>query len=133
MENNNLGTYRILFLVKGILTLVFSLFFVFYAMFGVFFSDIIEQDMDENMPFNPASIFFIIGIIGIVVCVIFGILTILASSYINKRKNYNFIFVVAILNCLTGVLGILLGVFSLIELNKPEVKALFYNNSDRLK
>lgn len=125
MENNNLNTYRILYLVKGILTLVFSLFFVAYAFFGLYFMDIFEESIDDDAPFNPGNFLAIIGTVGFVITVIFGILTIMASNNIKNRKGYTFIFVVAIINCLTGILGILLGVFSLIELSKPEVKELF--------
>ncbi len=58
-----------------------------------------------------------------------GILNLLASKYIKETKNYNFIFAVAVVNCLTGILGILLGVFTLIELTKPEIKPLFNKSS----
>jgi len=131
MPNQNLNTYRVLFLVYGILTLVFSLFFLAYAGFGVFFHEMIENESQNDMPFNVASIFIVIGAIGFVFALIVGILTILASNYIKALKNYNFIFAMAIVNCLTGILGILLGVFALIELNKPETRALFYNTDDK--
>lgn len=124
-HHNNLGTFRILYLVKGILTLCFSLFFMLYAGFGVFFGTMLELDQSNDMPFNPGIIFFVIGVIGIIVCITLGVLTLLASKYLNQISNYNFIFAIAIINCLTGILGILLGVFTLIELNKPEVKQLF--------
>jgi hypothetical protein len=123
---NNLGTFRILFLIKGILTLLVSLLFVAYASIGYFIDDFTGASGDvENMPINPSTILFIIGGIGFVLTVTFGILTILASKHLKEIRNYNFIFVVAILNCLTGILGILLGIFTLIELNKPHVKELF--------
>lgn len=120
---NNLGTFRILFLVKGILTLVVSLLFIAYASIGYFIDDF--SGTSEDIPFNPSTILFVIGGIGFVLTVTFGILTLLASKYLKEIRNYNFIFVVAILNCLTGILGILLGIFTLIELNKPHVKELF--------
>lgn len=122
---NNLSTFRILFLVKGILTLCFSIFFMLYAGMGFFFGAITAIDPTHDAPFNPGIIFIIIGVIGLLFCVILGVLTLFASKYIKERKNYNFIFAMAIINCLTGILGILLGVFTLIELNKPEVKKLF--------
>ncbi|MFY0604257.1 MAG: hypothetical protein JXQ93_09920 [Flavobacteriaceae bacterium] len=126
---NNLGTFRILFLVKGILTLLASLLFLGYAFIGYFINDFSEfSENSENIPFNPSIIFAIIGGIGFVITIAFGILTLYASKYLKELKNYNFIFVVAILNCLTGILGILLGVFTLIEINKPEVKELFQKN-----
>ncbi|OEJ98933.1 hypothetical protein A8C32_07020 [Flavivirga aquatica] len=126
MKPNNLDTFKTLFLVKGILTLAFSLFFIFYAGMGLFFSTIIEaSDKLNDAPFNLGIIFVIIGVIGIIICVTLGVLTLIASKYIKHRKNYTFIFVISIINCLTGILGILLGVFSLIELTKPEIKELF--------
>ena len=125
--SNNLGLFKTLYLVKGILTLCFSLFFIAYAVMGLFFDNIIDaNDANNDMPFNVGFIFLIIGIIGVIICVTFGILTLMASKYLKDVKNYNFIFVIAILNCLTGILGIVLGIFTLIELNKPEVKKLFH-------
>ncbi|MCH9660180.1 MAG: hypothetical protein K0U54_04630 [Bacteroidetes bacterium] len=125
MDNprNNLDTFRILYIVKGILTLLFSLFFLAYAFFGVFISTV--DSSAAEAPFNISILFGIIGGIGFLFTAIFGILTLLAAKYIKETRNYNFIFVIAVLNCLTGVLGILLGVFTFIELTKPEVKMLF--------
>jgi len=130
MPNHNLNTYRILFLVYGILTLVFSLFFLLYAGAGLFVEGMIENQVNEDLPFNPGNFMTIIGVIGFVFAVVVGILTIIASNYIKALKNYNFVFAMAIVNCLTGILGILLGVFTLIEISKPETKALFFENTD---
>lgn len=127
---NNLNTFSILFLVKGILTLCFSIFFIFYIGMGFFFGTIIELDPTENLPFNPGILFVIIGGIGLVITITAGILTLLASRYLKAAKHYNFIFAMAIFNCLTGVLGILLGVFTIIELTKPEIKTLFQKTKD---
>mgnify|MGYP006284323709 CR=1 FL=1 len=130
MPNNKLHTYRILFLVYGILTLVFSLFFLLYLGAGIFLQEIIEQEVNNDMPFNPASFVIIIGSIGFIFAITVGILTIIASNHIKNLKNYNFVFAMAIVNCLTGILGILLGVFTLIEISKPETKALFFERKE---
>lgn len=127
MQNNNLDTFRILFLVKGILTLCFSLFFVIYGLFG-FFIGYLAMDgapYSTTPSFNPALIFLIVAGVGFLFTIAMGTLALVASNYLKHRKNYNFIYVVTILNALTGVLGILLAVFTLIELSKPEVKRLF--------
>ncbi|WP_406684266.1 hypothetical protein N1F78_00625 [Seonamhaeicola sp. MEBiC1930] len=125
-KSNNLNTFRILFIIKGILTLFFSVFFIFYGAIGFFFNSVIEnQNINNEIPFNFAWIFIIIASIGLIICVALGILTLFAAKYLKEIKNYNFIFAIAIVNCLTGILGILLAVFSLIELSKPEIKALF--------
>ena len=125
MPNAKLNTFRILFLVYGILTLVFSLVFVMYAGMGLFFHEFIEAEAKGELPFNPGIIFIVAGSIGFIFAITLGILTILASNYIKALKNYQFVFVISILLCLTGILGILLGIFTLIEISKPEIKSLF--------
>lgn len=130
MPNNNLNTFRVLFLVYGILILVFSTFFLLYMGFGFFFLQQIEAEANNTLPFNPGSIFVVIGSVGFVFALIIGILTILASNYIKAVKHYNFVFAMGIVVCLTGILGIILGVFALIELNKPETRALFYPDKE---
>ncbi len=122
---NNLHVFRILFLVKGILTLVFSLFFLVYAGFGSFFLNIEEFSDSSEMEFNPGFIFIIIGGIGFFLCIVLGILQLIAAKYLKEIRKSDFIMVVAILGCLTGILGILLGIFTIIELQKPHVKELF--------
>ena len=125
VATNNLSTFRVLFLVKGILTLCFSIFFIFYAFIGTIFGNI--EDF-KDLDFNPGIIFMVIGAIGFFFTIIFGVLTLIAAKNLKDVKGYNFIFVVAILNCLTGILGILLGVFTLVELTKPHIKQLFEDN-----
>ncbi len=125
-STNNLYSYKILFLIKGILTLCFSLFFLIYIGLGFFMHNLDEfQYQSSDFPFHPGNFLVIIGAIGFVLTIAVGVVTILASKYIKERKNYTFIFVISIINALTGILGILLAVFTLIELNKPDVKKLF--------
>lgn len=125
-SSNNLNLFQTLFLIKGIMTLLFSLLFIAYAFIGRFLGNIFEASNEANpISFNPGIIFIIIGSIGFIISLVMGILTLLASKYLKEIKNYNFIFVIAILNCLTGILGIVLSVFTIIELNKPLVKELF--------
>ena len=92
--NNNLRIFSLLFLIKGILTLCFSLFFMIYVGLGFFVTSVVELNQDNNIPFNPGVFIIIIGGIGLVLSVTIGILTILASNYLKAVKNYNFIFIV---------------------------------------
>ena len=127
--NNNLDTFRVLFLVKGILTLLFSFFFMLYAGMGAFFVNLDEFNQGVNAPpFNPGYIFLILGVVGFLFCVALGTVTLITSKYINQKRHYTFIYVMAIVNALTGILGIILAVFTIIELSKPEVKELFEKN-----
>ena len=76
--NNNLNTFKILFLIKGILTLVFSLFFILYAGLGSFFMNLDEfQNHSNQVPFNPGIIFLYVGIIGFIFSVSLGICSII--------------------------------------------------------
>jgi hypothetical protein len=124
--HNNLSTFRILFLIKGILTLCFSFIFLIYAGIGAIFSKLPElTNNNESMLFNAGEVFLFLGTIGFVITVTIGVLTIITSNYINKQKNHRFVFVIALVNAITGVLGILLAIFTLIEITKPEIKELF--------
>lgn len=122
---NNLSTFRILFLIKGILTLAFSLLPLIYVGMGVYLGSAEFAEANNPPPINIGMIVVLIGIAVFIFIVTIGVLTLLASKYLNEIRNYNFIFAIAIVSCLTGILGILLCVFTLIELSKPEVKALF--------
>lgn len=129
LPKNNLDTFKILYIIKGVVTLCFSLFFIFYIIMGFFVNTAIEHsNQTQELPFNFGWIFVVLGSIGIVICIILGILNLFASKYLKEIKNYNFIFAIAIVNCLTGILGILLGIFTLIELTKPEIKELFHKS-----
>lgn len=134
IPTDNMDTFATLHLVKAILTILFSLFFLFYIFIGAAMN-LSVFDQDPHMPFNPSIIIITIGTVGFIITVSIGILTLLASKYIKERRNYKFIFAIAILNCLAGVLGILLGIFTILDLNKPHVKAQFepdYNPQDPL-
>ena len=122
---NNLDTYSTLFLIKGIFTSLFAFVPLLYIVFGSFLGAAIEADAQQEMPFDPGVFIVVAGIIGFLIMAAMAVVSFIASSNLKKRKGYQFIFVVAILNCLSGFLGILLGIFTLFELNKPHVKALF--------
>lgn len=119
---NNLDTFKILFIIKGILTMLFSLLPIFYIFLGSF---IFARHSYDQGPQMVGSIMVIIGVLVFLFIITIGILSLLAGVYLGKRTHYTFIFIIAILNCFTGILGIVLGIFTLIELNKPQVKSQF--------
>ena len=122
-EDHNLRIFKILYIIKGIITLAFSVLPLLYIFLGLF---IFQKDElpEEHNQIGGAIIMFI-GITIFLFLLVLGILTLLTAKYLGEKKNYDFIFVMAILNCLTGILGIILGIFTIIELNKPVVKRLF--------
>lgn len=122
-EEHNLRIFKILYIIKGILILAFSLIPLFYIFLGVYIFN--ENDTtQENSQLGGAIVMFI-GIALFLFFLAMGILTLLAAKYLGEQRNYDFIFVIAIINCLTGILGIILGIFTILELNKAQVKRLF--------
>lgn len=128
---HNLNTFYVLFIIKGVLAFFGSIFFLLYAGMGSVFNTMPEFQDNPDMPFNFGSFILIFGLIGFVICIVAGILNIITARYIKQQRNYTFILVMSIISCLSGILGILLGVFTIIEINKPHVKALFDKNSNQ--
>ncbi|MDP5045515.1 MAG: hypothetical protein NWQ06_11140 [Leeuwenhoekiella sp.] len=124
--SNNLNTFRVLYIVKGVLSLLAALFFVGYLAFLNIFINESTTMPDANI--DVMSVLNIIMGIGFILCLVVGILTLTAAKYIGQTRNYTFVLVIAILNCLSGILGIILGVFTIIEINKPHIKMLFDQN-----
>jgi len=56
---------------------------------------------------------------------VLSILIIIAGKRLKARKNYNYCIVVAFIECLFVPLGTVLGVFTIINLNKESVRSLF--------
>jgi hypothetical protein len=73
-------------------------------------------------------LFTVVGGLVILFGETFAVCTLLAGYYISKRQAWTFCLVVAGFNCLHMPMGTILGIFSLIVLLKPEVKALFQTN-----
>jgi hypothetical protein len=67
----------------------------------------------------------VVGIFLFVLFEAFGILCIIAGRKYAKHEGYRFCFVLAIFTCLNFPLGTALGVFTIVVLNRPSVKALF--------
>jgi hypothetical protein len=122
--SDNLDTLSTLHLVKGLLTYFFSLFFIFYAFMGGVIGQI-SMEQNTELPFDFSIIFYVVGSIGFLICMILGTLNLMSYSFLKKRKNHGFIFAISIINCLMGVLGIILGIFTIIEINKPHIKDQF--------
>ena len=68
-----------------------------------------------------------IGVIVFLIVVVYGVLTLMAGGKYRKHQGgYWFCFILAIVTLiLGGIPGIVLGIFSLIVLSRPSVKALF--------
>jgi hypothetical protein len=72
-----------------------------------------------------------IGVVAFLIVVVYGILTLMAGGKYRKHQGgYWFLFILAIITLIIGgIPGIVLGIFSLIVLSRPAVKALFKGES----
>lgn len=71
------------------------------------------------------ALFIVGGVIFMFLSWAFAALLLIAGRCLQLRKAYTFCFVVACLICIKVPLGTVLGVFTLIVLSRPAVKALF--------
>ncbi len=67
----------------------------------------------------------LIWLIAVGLTAAFASLNFLAASWIDKRRNWIGVVIIAGIDCLNMPLGIALGIFCLITLNKPWVRAQF--------
>lgn len=116
--------------IAGGLTALFSCLLLIYFIIGLaalsnpgFFDS--PSSRGEPSPAFLGWLFTLMGGIGVLLGWTFGGLTIYAGRCIAARKKHTFIFIMAILNCLSVPVGTTLGVFTLIVINRPSVKALF--------
>ena len=128
MKDNNLNTLRILFIIKGVLTLITS-FFIIIMFLGLGTFVLEDAAQQEEIPFNVKALLSSLGAVAFLISLALSIMTFLSAKYIRERRKHTFIVVTSILNCLGGILGMMLGIFALIELHQKHVKPLFAGKS----
>lgn len=79
----------------------------------------------ETELFFVGGLFAVLAIIVFVIILISTALSAFAGYFIQKRKYRIFCIVVAALQCFNFPLGTALGVFAIIEMEKPEIKETF--------
>jgi len=135
IDEEHLKLLSLFHYISGGLTFAFSFFFVFQ--FIIFFTIL------NNLPFdkfdtvltgghNMAPVFFnffyYLWLIIFLIFIVIGILEILAARFIKLRKYRVFTFIIGILNLFSFPYGTILGVMTIIILNRYSVVAL-YNSS----
>lgn len=126
MNDENLRTLVILHRVYAGIMGLFSCCMGGYFLLFVGLSNSGEMTKGPNPP-PPGFLamfagFWIVFLIGFLVML--G-LNLLAANWLGARTNWTLIVVVSALNCLGGILGIGLAVFTLIVVNRPEVRSTF--------
>jgi len=121
-KKNNLNLISTLYYVWGALNIASTAISgIFLLIFGYGF--IIRYAM--NNFFFLGSLLSIIATYSLFFSFISGLLKILCGYYLRQGKNRVFCIVVSALTCFNIPLGTILGIFTIIEVEKPEVKELF--------
>jgi hypothetical protein len=117
----------ILHTIWGVLAILFGLLFgIMYIGIGAAAAASPNSTTDDSGMSSGAfgGIFIVLGIVFLVAAVIYGVLMIMAGGKLRKQRGYGFCFFVAIVDLL-GFPSIILGIFTLIVLNRPTVKELY--------
>ncbi|HWA84402.1 MAG TPA: hypothetical protein VG820_13250 [Fimbriimonadaceae bacterium] len=127
MNQENLRTLEILHRVYGGITAVLSCCVAGYVTFvmGIIGFAISSDPHTKGPPAAMAGVFVFVW--GAIICLIFAlsIVNFLCANWLRDRRNWTGVVVVSALNCLHMPLGTALGVFTLIVVNRPNVRSLF--------
>jgi hypothetical protein len=134
-DADHLHLLEIVFYIAGGMTAFFScLFLLHFTMFlvlGLNPQMFPSSPQGQHVSPPPSGIFLAFAaIIGIVILIgwTFGALQIYAGRCLRHRQNWIFIFTISILECAFIPWGTTIGVFALLLLSRPTVKALFARN-----
>jgi hypothetical protein len=127
LDDEHLRLLSIFFYVKGGITAVFACIPIIHVVLGLVFI-IAPQTFGHGNDQPPAFLGWLFVILGgflILFGWAFAILALMTGGCIGRRKHYTFCLVVACIECLSVPFGTVLGIFTLLVLNRASVKELF--------
>lgn len=125
-DAEHLRLLSMFYYIRGGICAVFSCFFVIYIVIGLAATAGLAFAHDKNAP--PAAfglIFVFIGSFAVLGGWTWAGLQIYAGRCLAKRKHRMYCMVIAALSCLFLPYGTILGVFTLMVLQRPSVEQLF--------
>ena len=130
IDDEHLKLLSLFHYISGGLTLAFSFILIFqFLIFFTIFKNLPFEKFDTVLTSesNVAPVFLnyflYIWLIIFLICIVFGILQILAARFIKLRKYRVFTFIIGILNLFPY--GTILGVMTIIVLNRYSVVELY--------
>ncbi len=126
-QKNNLDLIATFHFVWGGLKIFASLFVLIYVVIGAGLLVAGTQSSETEMQLT-GGVFLIFGLFTFLLVVALGILSILCGKYLREKRNRMFCLVMSGLACASAPLGTVLGIFTILEIEKPEIKALFEAN-----
>lgn len=114
------------YVVAGIMAL-FSLMPVIHVVVGVLMLTGVLDDPNagEELSFVLGLVFVIFPLVLIVLGMTLAVCLAVAGRRLARQEHYTFCLVMAAVACIFMPVGTVLGVFTIIVLNRPSVKALF--------
>jgi len=128
-DEQHLKLLSIFHYVVGGFTALFACFPLLYVAIGlamVFAPHSMSNKPGDEPPAFVGWLFAVFGVGMFLLGLAFALCIILAGRFINRRKRYWFSFVMACIECCIFPFGTALGVFTIIVLVRPSVKALFH-------
>ncbi len=127
IDHEHLKLLSIFHYVLGGLSAFFACFPIIHLALGLFI--LLAPDKfghrNEQPPEFIGWIFVIMASFFILAGWAFAVLVLIAGRFIARRAHYRYCFVIACVECLFMPFGTVLGVFSILVLNRPTVKSLF--------
>jgi hypothetical protein len=120
--------------IAAAFNVVFALFIFGYA---TFFSMILRSFPSsggvDSFPdgFEPLALIGVLSTFGGLAFIVGGIGESMTARYLTQRTNHTFCVIVSALDCLSVPFGTLLGIATLITLERPGVRAQFQSRQSR--
>jgi hypothetical protein len=117
------------YLISAVISGLFSLLGLLYAVLGVIMGSMLSSSVIENASEAPPVfvgwIFAAFGGLFFLIAASLAVAKYLTASYLKKHKSRTFCLVVAGISCLSIPYGTLLGISTFVVMNRPSVSRLF--------
>jgi hypothetical protein len=123
-DEKNLDLLANLHLVLGILTALMACIPIIYLGIGIAIF-VGAASGGEAAPRVVGLVFIILALVIILAGWAMAVLIIIAGRKLKKRESFNFCITIAFLECLIMPLGTVLGIFTILNLNKDTTKEIF--------
>jgi hypothetical protein len=127
MENQdekNLDLLATLHTILGILTALMACIPIIHLGVGIAIF-IGATSGSDAAPRIVGVVLIILALVIILAGWVLAVLIFLTGRKIKKRESFNFCMIIAFLECLIMPLGTVLGIFTILNLNKDSIKELF--------
>jgi hypothetical protein len=129
IDNEHINLLSMFHLISGILALLYSVFMALYFGFIIFVFKLSEK-FDGEFPIQFMGVIISIWIIVLLFAIAFGIAKIFSSKWLKQRKNRTFSIVISCIECFSFPYGAILGVLSIIVLNRSSVKSIYSDQKE---